>query len=150
MAPAHPNAIPKPALWGALMMILLTFTSAGAVKYFGFGKGDGQNMAVNARDLWFEDRENGAVAVMDGADHHLVSMIEPGTNGFLRSVLRGLVKERRREDFTGPVTFRVTQWADGQLTIEDRDTHRVIELRAFGPTNSGAFSRLLSDSEAAR
>jgi putative photosynthetic complex assembly protein len=40
--------------------------------------------------------------------------------------------------------FRLTDWTDGRLTLEDRSTGRSVELRAFGATNAAAFARLLT------
>ena len=73
-----------------------------------------------------------------------VATVPPETNGFLRTLLAGLVRERRREDMGGPATpFRITRWADGRLTVDDTATGRLIELEAFGHTNADAFARLL-------
>jgi len=41
------------------------------------------------------------------------------------------------------VPFHLALHVDGRLTLEDPVTARTIELEAFGPTNSGAFARLL-------
>ena len=66
------------------------------------------------------------------------------TNGFLRTVLAGLVRERRRENAGDPATpFRITRWSDGRLTVDDTATGKLIELEAFGHTNEDAFARLL-------
>lgn len=73
----------------------------------------------------------------------MVAVIPPGTNGFLRGSLRGLARERKRQGIGAGPAFRLVRWADGRLTLEDPATRRVIDLAAFGPTNSGAFADLL-------
>ncbi len=67
----------------------------------------------------------------------------PGTNGFLRGVLRGMVRERRSSDIGAQVPFVLTRWADGRLSITDPAIGRQINLEVFGPTNSSVFAQLL-------
>ena len=91
-----------------------------------------------------QDREDSSIAVMRASDHTLVDVVPPASNGFLRVLLAGLVRERRREGLGAPsIPFHLTRWSDGRLTIDDTATHRLIELQAFGPSNAGAFERLL-------
>lgn len=97
-----------------------------------------------SRDFRFEDRADGALLVTDVAADKLVFIFNPGTNtGFIRGVMRGLMRERRLHEVprTGAVT--VTQWEDGALTLEDKTTGRILELGSFGQTNRAAFAQLL-------
>ncbi len=99
---------------------------------------------VRSADLVMQDRDDGSVAVLRADDRGLVDVIPPATNGFLRVLLTGLVRERRREGIGAPsVPFHLTQWSDGRLTIDDTATRKLIELDAFGPDNVAAFARLL-------
>jgi putative photosynthetic complex assembly protein len=72
-----------------------------------------------------------------------LAVLDPGTNGFVRGVLRGLARERRRQGLGSEIPFHLAQRADGRLTLVDPATERVIDLKAFGPTNTQAFARLL-------
>ncbi len=99
---------------------------------------------VRQADLVMEDHDDGSISVFDAQTHGLVDTVPPKTNGFLRVVLAGMVRERRREDIGSPSRpFHLTRWSDGRLTLDDAATHRLIELNAFGETNEGAFARLL-------
>jgi len=103
-----------------------------------------QVATVATRDFRFEDRADGALLVYDIAANKLVFVFPAGSNtGFIRGVMRGLMRERRLHEVarTGPVT--VTQWADGALTLTDQLTGRIIELGSFGHTNRAAFAQLL-------
>ncbi len=103
---------------------------------------------LRTTDLVLQDRPDGSIAVFQANDHHLVDVIPPTSNAFLRVLLAGLVRERRREGEGAPsLPFRVTRWSDGRLTIDDIATHKLIELNAFGPDNAGAFARLLDLSQ---
>ncbi len=100
--------------------------------------------AVQAADLVMQDHDDGSVTVTQAGTGALVETVPPATNGFLRVVLAGLVRERRREEMGAPTApFRLTRWSDGRLTIDDSATGKLIELEAFGPTNEAAFARLL-------
>ena len=99
---------------------------------------------LQTADLTMQDREDGSIAVARAADGAILDVVPPATNGFLRVLLAGLVRERRREGIGVPsLPFHLTRWSDGRLTIDDDATHRLIELQAFGPTNAAAFERLL-------
>lgn len=98
---------------------------------------------VAARDIRFADRADGGVEVTNAADGTVIAELKPESENFIRALMRGLVRQRVREG-DGPQTpFRLTAWADGGLTLEDPDTHRSVELGAFGPTNAEAFVKLL-------
>jgi putative photosynthetic complex assembly protein len=96
-------------------------------------------------DLRFEDRADGAVLVQEGETGATVATLAPGTNGFVRGVLRSLVRERRAHATGEATPFRLARHADGRLTLADLATGRVIELNAFGADNLAAFAALLTD-----
>ena len=105
---------------------------------------------ISSYDLKFEDRADGAVLVYRSDDNRLVDTLQPGTNGFVRGVLRGLVRERRAEQVGAALPFRLTRWADGRLSLDDPSTGRHIDLEVFGPTNAGAFADILIASGATK
>lgn len=97
-----------------------------------------------ARDLTFFDMENGAVEVRDRGGETVVFVAAPGTNGFIRGVMRGMARSRTQHDFGPEEAFRLSEWPNGRLTLEDLATGKRIELGAFGSENRAAFARLLS------
>ena len=100
--------------------------------------------AIRTADLVMQDHPDGSITVTQAGTGAFVTTVEPATNGFLRTLLAGLVRERRREDTGHPGTpFHITRWSDGRLTVDDTATGRLIELEAFGHTNEEAFARLL-------
>jgi putative photosynthetic complex assembly protein len=146
---SHPHVtppIPRGVLIGAALMIALTIVLSGAARLTGIGTTRmPAAIAVESRDLHFADQHDGSIVVTEATTGRTVAVVQPGTNGFLRGALRGLARERKREDIGAGPAFRLVRWADGRLTLEDPATGRVIDLAAFGPTNSGAFAELLSD-----
>jgi len=126
------------------MLIAATIALAGAARTTGIGTTRiATSTAVESRDLRFTDQHDGSILVVDAVADQTVAVIRPGTNGFIRGALRGLSRERKQQGIGAGPAFRLVRWADGRLTIEDTVTSRVIDLAAFGPTNSGAFAELL-------
>jgi len=100
-------------------------------------------------EVRFADESDGSVSVRDSRSGLLVASLAPGTNGFVRSVMRGLVHERKRQGFGAAPPFRISQWPNGRLALEDTATGRLIDLDAFGDTNKDAFAQMLPGRRAA-
>ncbi len=100
---------------------------------------------IATRELRFEDRPDGAVAIFDARHGTIIALVPPGEGGFVRATLRGLARERRMNDAGGAeVPFRVSVWEDGRLTLEDTATGRLVDLGAFGHTQVQTFARLVA------
>jgi putative photosynthetic complex assembly protein len=137
--------VPRPALIAAGVMIALTITGAAVSRLSGASDSAPTAAPVMSRELLFRDRADGAVLVYDARDTSApIQVIAPETNGFLRGTMRGLARQRIRQDADRDVPFRLTQWADNRLTLEDPTTHRRVDLEAFGETNELVFARLLT------
>jgi putative photosynthetic complex assembly protein len=102
---------------------------------------------VAVHDLRFVDRPDGAVLVYDAADGRLTYTVKPATNGFLRGVLRGLVRDRRANHIDSAPPFRLTRWADGRLSLDDPSTGHHVDLEVFGQTNASAFAEIFMADE---
>jgi putative photosynthetic complex assembly protein len=137
-------ALPRPALLSAAVLIVVTIMAAAYGHWVSPPAGDrGDSTVIQERRLNFADRDDGAVVVLDVDQQAPVATLAAGTNGFLRGVLRGLVRERRARGLGVDSPFVLTRWSDDHLTLTDGATGRRIELRAFGPTNEQAFRVLL-------
>lgn len=136
---------PRGPLIGAGVLIGLSITLATIGRLSGFADSRPTAAPVASRELLFRDRPDGGVAVLDARDTAVpIALIAPQTNGFLRATMRGLARQRLREDDGAETPFRLTAWADGRLTLEDPATHRRVEMEAFGNTNAQVFARLLT------
>jgi putative photosynthetic complex assembly protein len=139
-----PPPFPRGTLLLAAIAVLSSIGLAAAGRITGAADSAPRGTAVMSRDLLFKDMPNGGVAVFDaGAPMRLIEIVPPETNGFLRAAVRGLAQQRLRQDANVQVPFRLTEWADGRLTLEDPTDGRRIEMEAFGITNEQAFARLL-------
>jgi putative photosynthetic complex assembly protein len=100
--------------------------------------------AIKARDLRFVDQSDGSLSVLDAKSGDTAGGVAVGaTSGFIRGVMRGLARERHKYGVSAKPSFRLTLWANGQLSLTDPSTGRVIELSGFGDTNRAAFLALL-------
>ncbi len=143
-------SFPRGALLGAAALIGFALVAALVGRLTGSAVQMPASPEVAERTLWFEDRSDGGVTVLDARNDQRIAIIEPGTNGFLRATVRGLAQERKREGTSTQTPFRLTAWADGRLTLLDPTTGRHIDLEAFGKTNAEAFAQLLTDQETPR
>ena len=130
-----------------IIIAILAVVTVGIGLQSRFGHHLGETPAaisVRSADLVMQDHDDGSITVTQAGTGAFISTIAPETNGFLRTLLMGQVRERQREDMGSPtIPFHLTRWSDGRLTLTDAATHQLIELEAFGHTNAEAFARLL-------
>ncbi len=138
------RTFPQAPLVGVAALLMLTIGMA----FVGGTRAPDTATAVWQRELLFEDRADGAVTVRSPSDSVAFAVLEPGTNGFIRSALRGMARERMRDDQGPQIPFRLVAWNDGRLTLDDPATGRRIDLKAFGHTQAEAFANLLTDGRA--
>jgi putative photosynthetic complex assembly protein len=100
---------------------------------------------IKERDFIFADRADGALVATDAKTGQVALVLEPGSNsGFIRGVMRGMMRERQLHEVSRYGAVTITEWADGALTLKDPSTGRILELGSFGHTNRAAFAQLLA------
>ena len=140
--------IPRGVIVGAGVLMLFTIIVAGVSHRAGYYHvTTPPTTAVASRDLLFADQRDGGVLVTDATSGKRVALVEPTTGGFMRGIMRGLVREHRLKEQATGTAFRLTHWADGRLSIADPTTGESFDLEAFGSTNELAFAKLLDDDE---
>jgi putative photosynthetic complex assembly protein len=150
----HGVQVPRGALIGAAILIGVTLSAVAVVRLTGVeptAQVPVPQSVVASRALRFEDRPNGDVvvfeAVGDGSDRR-IGVLESGADGFVRGVLRSLVRARRAAGVGAEQPFLLSMQADGQMFLEDPATGQRIYLQAFGPSNVESFRQLLIDPSA--
>lgn len=149
---AHDQMAPPGAIALAGGLVVLSLLLVGAVRLdlvspapsAAAERARAQVAPVRERLLTFADRADGAVVVTDMSSGAEVAVIGREGGGFIRGVMRGLARERRMHGLGGAQPFRLTEWSDGELSLTDTGTGRIIELGGFGPTNRAAFAALLA------
>jgi putative photosynthetic complex assembly protein len=99
--------------------------------------------AVRELALFFDDTADGRVLIRDARTERVVGTILPGEGGFVRSTMRGLVRERRRRGLGPEAPFLLSARSDGRIVLTDPATGRLLDLGAYGPDNARAFVRFL-------
>ncbi|MCA9551217.1 MAG: hypothetical protein KC933_14370 [Myxococcales bacterium] len=144
--PFEGQKFPKGVLLGAGALLAASLSLAVLSRTTGYGRVEVQHVhAVQVRELRFEDVTDGSVQVVDVTRGGVVAELPAGGEGFVRGVLRGMVRSRRQEGIGRDTPLRLVRWSDGHLSLHDPATGRVVELDAFGETNARAFARLLDD-----
>jgi len=98
--------------------------------------------------LHFTDKDDGGIAVTNADDGALLVTLSPGSNGFLRSMVRGLARARSRGDIGAEPPFTLTRWTNGTMSLIDETTGRRVELDAFGATQAEVFANILRTAKA--
>jgi putative photosynthetic complex assembly protein len=140
-------AYPRLPLAAATSLAVVALASVALLRVTGAGP---EPVAVSAVEsvameiaLEFHDRDDGSVVVMDAADGAVIDVLEPGTNGFVRGMLRSLARARRAVDAGPEAPFYLQRMQSGRLLLSDAVTGQEIDLRAFGPSSVEAFERFL-------
>jgi putative photosynthetic complex assembly protein len=142
------NQVPRGAIIAAGIFIALSMTAATVARVSGIGTTQPAHAATVAlRSVHFSDRSDGAVVVTDAATSKDVAVLNPGTNGFIRAVMRGLARSRRLAGIGDAPPFQIVQRVDGTINLVDPSTGRDIALEAFGHTQVEAFAMLLNQKE---
>lgn len=141
------QALPKMALRGLFALVLgaLLLAAAGRAGWLGESETRYTAAMISQHALVFRDGNDGSVHVIEPDNNSAIAEITVGNDGFVRSVMRGMARERKRRSLPAEPPFLFTHWADGRFSLSDPLTGRVVELRAFGADNAGAFERLVAN-----
>lgn len=136
---------PTIPLTAAVSLVVIAIVGVGSYQLLNVDAQSGSSAAtvINQVDLFFEDRSDGSVVVIDATDGQAIDVLEAGTNGFVRSTLRTFVRERKAFNVGNEQPFRLQRIENGQLLLQDSATGREVDLWAFGQTNAKAFGRFL-------
>jgi putative photosynthetic complex assembly protein len=140
--------MPRGPLLAIGALLLVTLISVAGVRLSGVSIHEPDAPSVAVRELRFEDRIDGSIAVLDAGSGAQVDSVQ-GEAGFVRGALRALARERRKHGLGAEAPFELIARADGRLTLNDPATGMRIDLESFGPTNASSFARLLTATPAA-
>jgi putative photosynthetic complex assembly protein len=138
--PPQTQGLNRPMAWIGVMMLAL-LVAVGLARWSGLDPRTPDAAVQWQRDLQFTDLPSGDVAVVDVHTGQQVAQFS-GEQGFLRSTLRALARERQRESLGEEAPFLLIGRTDGRLTLQDPSTGQRIDLESFGPTNAAVFASL--------
>ena len=140
MAPAQESEmVPRRAIIGIGLTLAGVLAGVAAVRLGGHGPQRQDAAALSTRLLRFEDLPDGGILVVDHASGTALATMH-GEQGFLRGVLRSLMRERRRRELDLKAPLALIARADGRLTLHDPSTGQRIDLESFGPSNFAVFA----------
>jgi putative photosynthetic complex assembly protein len=139
----HAENIPRGVLIaaGVLIVFALAVTFYGRTTDVGVVHMPAMQAYQTVR-LHFVEQDDGGIAINDASDGAALAQIAPGANGFLRSMMRGLVRARNRNNIGPEAPFTLTRWANGTMSLTDETTGRRIDLDAFGATQAETFAKI--------
>lgn len=137
-----PDLVPRRLVLAAGAAAAASVVAVGALRRSGFEAADPVSPVRAERALRFVDEAGGTLAVIDAGSGRTLERLQ-GEQGFVRGVLRGLLRERKRagQGSDAPVLLRAH--ADGRLSLADPATGERIELDSFGSANATHFARWL-------
>lgn len=139
----HASPLPRGLLYAMAGLVVASLLGVTAVRLSGVQVRAPDANTVVSRSLQFKDGADGSVIVIDAKSGQEV-LRDTGEGGFLRGSLRVMSRERRMRGLGPEAPFELLGRADGRLTLVDTATQVRIEIESFGPTNAGAFARLLA------
>jgi putative photosynthetic complex assembly protein len=134
------DPISRRAALGIGAGLLAVLAAVAAVRLTGRGPQPQDAATASVRVLRFEDTPAGGIRVIDHASGAELDLMT-GEQGFLRGVLRSLMRERRRSELDLRAPLQLIARVDGRLTLVDPSTGRRIDLESFGPSNVAVFER---------
>jgi putative photosynthetic complex assembly protein len=141
----QPDQIPRVPLMAAIGLVCVVVLAVAAARLAGVPATPGaiRDVPLQSRLLSFEDAKDGSIVVHDVTSGDTVAVAGPGTNGFLRGSLRGLMRVRKQEEIAPLTPYKLELMPNGQLVLEDTANAMQIDLNAFGHTNAAVFKAFL-------
>lgn len=148
MMKLRPGEKPILPVWFRAGLVLALVVTVGSTFAFRIDSkalppAEDHGSVANQVMLHFVDQDNGVVSIVNADTQTEITRLHTGEDGFMRSVMRGMVRTRKAQNIGPEVPFQLTLWSDGLVSLIDPVTHRRVELSAFGTDNVRAFTRLL-------
>jgi putative photosynthetic complex assembly protein len=134
------NGLNRAMAWIGVMLLAI-LVAVGLARWSGLDPRIPDAAVQWQRDLHFRDAAGGDIVVLDHRSGQQVAQFS-GEQGFIRSTLRALARERHREKINGDAPFLLIGRTDGRMTLQDPSTGQRIDLESFGASNAAVFASL--------
>ncbi len=128
---------------GIFVLIVLAVTAFARFTGNGVHYEPSELAPVSVVDLRFEDGADGLVTVFDAETGAQLAAYGMDEGVFVRSVMRGVARQRRLRGIESRDPVRLAEYPDGEMWLTDPTNEIEIYLGAFGPDNRAAFAALL-------
>jgi putative photosynthetic complex assembly protein len=139
-----PQLFPRKALLILAGALLVSLAAVAWARYTGLNPREPDAPTVVERRLAFAEQHS-SIVVSDANSGQTLATLH-GEQGFVRGVLRSLVRERKRRSLMLDAPLSLLARADGRLTLQDPLTGHRIDLEAFGADNVAVFARWVPSS----
>ena len=139
----HEVKVPRPVLIGAGVLLACVMGIAATARSARLASPPPVPESAARVELRFADADDGSVVVLSADGEHELTRLQPGEEGFVRGVLRGMNRTRRLESLPQDAPFHLIRDVEGGLSLHDPQTDQRLELRSFGRTNYESFLALL-------
>lgn len=127
------------------MLAIATVFFVGIWQWAGIGDAPrGQGELTFEQAITFDALPGDRIAVINADTGQTITTIERGTDGLLRSALRGLNRSRSLSSLDLATPYVLQRYSVDGLYMTDALTDRSIRLQSFGPVDSGALADLLA------
>jgi putative photosynthetic complex assembly protein len=142
--------LPRGLLIGSGIMVAIALATAYIARTTDYGATRLQpDTVVKSRDLTFLTAPDGTLNIRDVTLGQTLQTLTAKSDGFIKVVLRDLTQQRAMVGADASAPYKLSQHSDGQLTLEDYATKRIITLTAFGKVNTQVFGNLLKSGSSA-
>jgi putative photosynthetic complex assembly protein len=137
------DTFPRWFLAGAAAVILFAVLAATLASVTGRGATRvGEPPAAGMVELRFVAQPDSTMLAQSVADGRTLAILPADGSGFIRGVVRSLLRQRMLSGQNVNLPFHLIERKDGRYSLVDPATRTRMELDGFGPTNSDAFARL--------
>jgi len=152
MSALDDRPFPRGAVIAAGLLIGATLLFVGAFQWAKFNNPAppevvDETQIVQSREIRFTGdprSKSGPMSVYDAATAEKIADLRPN-DGFVRTVLVSLAFDRGKRGITEEPTYKLIEWADSRVTIEDVTTGIKINTGAFSPESKAAFKRFFGE-----
>jgi putative photosynthetic complex assembly protein len=135
-----PTVFPRAVVRTLAAVMVVSLAAVAWARYTGLNPREPDAATVAVRQLAFTDAPHGAILVVDAGTQTTIATLQ-GEQGFVRGVVRSLMRERKRRGLPLEAPLQLLARADGRLTLQDPLTTHRIDLEAFGTDNVAVFAR---------
>jgi putative photosynthetic complex assembly protein len=145
--PHDRERIPRILLRAIFALVLLTLAGVTALRLGGVEPiAQPPEAAVAGKvTVVLAEPEGGGVELRAPGGEAALATLAPGSDGFLRGVIRVLGFERNRAGIEGNPPVELIRWDDGRTSLHDPATGWRMEFQGFGKENLATVARLMSD-----
>jgi putative photosynthetic complex assembly protein len=152
MSALDDRPFPRGAVIGAGILIGATLLFVGAFQWTKFNNPPAPEVIdeteiVQQRQIRFTGdpkSKSSPMSVFDAGSGEKIADLLPN-DGFVRTVLASMAFDRGKRGVTEEPTYRLIEWADSRVTIEDVTTGIKVNTGAFSPESKLAFKRFFGE-----